>query len=140
MDILAPILYAVTFAVVLLFSLFLIALGGASLLSPAKAKAFLLGFATSAFTHYLEMALRLIVGGSILSQAPHLRYPGAFTIFGWMLIGTSVVLFLLPWKWHRRFAEKAVPQALKYLPIMGVVSLALGTVLIISLLRSLLDK
>jgi len=128
------ILYAATFAVVLLFSLFLIGLGGMSLLAPAKAKAFLLGFATSAFTHYLEMALRLIIGASILFQARHLMYPGAFTIFGWMLVGTSAVLLLLPWKWHRRFAENAVPQALKYLPFVGVMSLALGTVLLISLL------
>ena len=42
------ILYVVTFAVVLLFSLFLTVLGGFSLVAPAKAKAFLLGFASSA--------------------------------------------------------------------------------------------
>jgi len=137
MDDLAPILYAVTFAVVLLFSLFLAALGGASFLAPAKA--FLLGFATSAFTHYLEMVLRLAVGGSILWQAPHLMYPGAFTIFGWMLVGTSAVLLLLPWKWHRHFAEKAVPPVLSYIALVGVVSLGLGVVLLIFLLKSLPD-
>ena len=130
------ILYAVTFAVVLFFSLFLIVLGGTSLFAPARAKTFLLGFATSAFTHYLEMAVRLVVGFSILFQAPNLIYAGAFTIFGGMLIGTSAVLLLLPWKWHRRFAEKAVPQALEYLPFVGVVSIALGAVLLVVLLGS----
>lgn len=134
------ILHEVTFAVVLLFSLFLTALGGVSFLAPARAKAFLLGFARSAFTHYLEMAVRLVVGGSILFQAPHLRYPGAFMIFGWMLVGTSAVLLLLPWKWHRRFAENAVPQALRYLSFVGIVSLVLGIVLLLSLLRSLLSS
>ncbi|MEQ1765704.1 MAG: hypothetical protein ABL984_21425 [Pyrinomonadaceae bacterium] len=139
MDNLAPILYAVTFAFVLLFSLFLMALGGVSFLAPAKAKAFLLGFAASSFTHYLEMALRLVVGGSILFQAPLLTYPGAFTIFGWMLVGTSAVLLLLPWKWHRHFAEKAVPPVLSYIALVGVVSLGLGVVLLIFLLNSLPD-
>lgn len=129
------ILYAVTFAVVILFSLFLLALGGFSLLAPAKAKAFLLGFAKSAFTHYLEMVLRLAVGGSIVYQAPYLNYSTAFTIFGWMMVGTTAILILLPWKWHRRFAEKSVPQALKYLPVVGIVSLVLGAILLISLLR-----
>ena len=140
MEILAPILYVVTFAVALLFSLFLIALGGASLFAPAKAKVFLLGFATSAFTHYLEMVLRLVVGASILSQAPHLMFPVVFTVFGWMMVATTVVLLLLPWKWHRRFAEKAVPPALRYLPLFGVVSLALGLVLVIFLLNGLLSR
>jgi hypothetical protein len=133
-----PILYPLTFAIVLFFCFFLIALGGGSLIAPEKAKAFLLGFATSAFTHYLEMALRLVVGGSMLYQAPHLKYATAFAVFGWMMIATSAVLLILPWKWHHRFAEKAVPQALRYLPFVGIVSLALGSAVLISLLRSLI--
>jgi hypothetical protein len=134
------ILYPLTFAIVLLFGLFLIALGGVSLLTPAKAKAFLLGFATSAFTHYLEMALRLVVGGSALYQAPHLSFSTAFTIFGWMLIATSAVLLVFPWKWHHRFAEKAVPHALTYLPVLGVVSITFGVVILIFLVESLLPN
>ncbi|MEO5858325.1 MAG: hypothetical protein ABIR33_05185 [Pyrinomonadaceae bacterium] len=137
MGYLSPILYGVTFAVVLLSGLFLIALGGASLFAPSKAKAFLLGFATSAFTHYLEMAIRLAVGASILVQAPHLSYPTTFTVFGWMLIATAAVLLVLPWKWHHRFAEKAVPQALRYLPVLGIVSSVLGTVILTLLFKSL---
>ena len=131
------ILHAVTFAVVLLFGLFLMALGVASLFAPAKAKLFLLGFATSALTHYLEMALRLVVGSSILYHAPRLMYPVAFTIFGWMMVGTSAVLLILPWKWHRRFAQRVVPPALRFLPFVGLVSIALGIVLLVFLLGSL---
>ena len=133
------ILYPLTFAIVLLFSLFLIALGGVSLVAPPKAKAFLLSFATSAFTHYLEMVVRLIVGSSILYQDPHLKYPTAFTVLGWMLIATSAVLLLLPWKWHHRFADMAVPQALRYLPVLGVVSLGFGSAILVFLIGSLLD-
>ena len=52
------ILYAVTFAVVLLFSLFLTALGGVSLLAPAKAKAFLLASAPGNTTLPFEEVVR----------------------------------------------------------------------------------
>jgi len=86
------------------------------------------------------MVLRLAVGGSILWQAPHLMYPAAFAIFGWMMVGTTAVLLLLPWKWHRRFAQKAVPQAIGYLPFVGVVSIVLGIVLLVFLLKSLTDR
>lgn len=132
---LALVLYEVTFTVVLLFAIFLAALGVVSLLAPAKAKNFLLGFAASAFTHYVEMGLRLLVGGSIILQAPYVQYPAAFTVVGWMVICTTAVLILLPWKWHRRFAETAVPRAINYLPVIGIVSLTLGTVLVMFLLR-----
>jgi len=126
MDDLASILYALTFAILLLVGVYFLAFGGMSLFAPEKAKNFLLGFAGSAFKHYFELALRLVVGGSILVQAPYLIYSGVFTLFGWILISTTAFLFLIPWKWHRRFAETAVPIALSYLPIIGIASFALG--------------
>jgi len=132
----AAMLYAVTFVIVLLVGLYFVTLGAMSLLAPAKAKNFLLGFAGSAFKHYLELSIRLIVGGSILVQAPHLIFPRVFTLFGWILIGTTVCLLFIPRKWHRRFAEKAVPIAVGYLPIIGVASFALGTGLLACLIQS----
>jgi len=132
----AAMLYAVTFVIVLLVGVYFVTLGAMSLFAPAKARTFLLGFAGSAFKHYLELAIRLIVGGSILVQAPHLIYSDVFTLFGWILIGTTVCLLFIPWKWHRRFAEKAVSIAVGYLPIIGVASFALGTGLLACLIQS----
>ncbi|MGI8835673.1 MAG: hypothetical protein ACR2H4_03430 [Pyrinomonadaceae bacterium] len=54
---------------VLLTGLYLIGFAVGLLLSPARATRFLGGFASSAFTHYLELALRLIAGGAILLYA-----------------------------------------------------------------------
>jgi len=133
----AAMLYAVTFAIILLVGVYFVTLGAMSLFAPAKAKKFLLGFAGSAFKHYLELSLRLIVGGSLLVQAPHLIYSDVFTFFGWILIATTVCLLLIPWKWHHRFAEKAVPMALGYLPIIGVASLLLGTFVFAALMHSI---
>ena len=132
----AAVLDAVTSAIILLVGVYFVTLGAMSLFAPAKAKTFLLGFADSAFKHYLELSIRLIVGGSILVQAPHLIYSDVFTLFGWILIGTTVCLLFIPWKWHRRFAEKAVPIAVGYLPIIGVASFALGAGLLACLIQS----
>jgi len=132
----AAVLDAVTSAIILLVGVYFVTLGAMSLLAPAKAKNFLLGFAGSAFKHYLELSIRLIVGGSILVQARHLIYSDVFTLFGWILIGTTVCLLFIPWKWHRRFAEKAVPIAVGYLPIIGVASFALGAGLLACLIQS----
>ncbi len=121
----------------LLFGVFLVALGGVSLFTAERAKAFLLGFATSPFKHFLEMTLRLLVGGSILFQAPFLIFSTAFTIFGWMMIISTAVLILIPWRWHRRFAETAVPRALRFLPVVGLVSVILGGCVLYSIFESL---
>ena len=113
-------------AVVLLAGLYLACLGAVSLAAPAIARRFLLGFASSRARHYLELALRLVVGGAFLLCAPVLQFPLAFTAFGGAIVLTSVGLLLVPWRWHRHFAQQAVPRALRFLPLLGVASLLLG--------------
>jgi len=113
---------AVLFAVALFFSV----LGLLALVRPDAAKRFLLGFATSASKHYLELSLRLLAGGAMLTGAPHSAQPVGLAVFGWLLIGTTVLMALVPWRTHRRFAETSVPQALRFLPIIGVSSFALS--------------
>ena len=113
-------------AVIVLASLYLIALGAASLLAPSRATRFLLGFVSSGRVHYLELFLRLIVGAALVLHAPRMFLPGAFTFFAWMLLVTTACLLLLPWRWHQRFAQHSVPRATRYIGVIGVASLALG--------------
>jgi hypothetical protein len=113
-------------AVVIAAGLFFIALGGASLVTPRRASRFLLGFAGSPSRHYAELTARFLVGGAFVIAAPRISAPGVFTLFGWLLLATTVVLLLMPWHWHHRFAGRAVPAALPFLPVMGVASLGLG--------------
>lgn len=112
--------------VVVLAGLYLVGLAGVSLLMPARASGFLLGFVGSATLHYLELLLRLLVGGAFLLRAPHMPFPDLFALFGWVLILTTAGLFLVPWQWHRRFANKAVPYAVRNLKLVAVSSLAAG--------------
>lgn len=118
---------------VLLTGLYLIAVAAVSFARPERASRFLMGFATSAATHYLELTLRLLVGGAFLLRAPQMLCSNLVTAFGWVLVLTTAGLFLIPWQWHRHFAAQAVPHALRYLKFVAVASLLLGGFVLASL-------
>jgi uncharacterized membrane protein YedE/YeeE len=124
-------LYSLALITTLLTGLYLLALAIVSLLKPAKVSNFLLGFATSAPVHYLELLIRIVVGAAFVIHAPLMKFTNIFTIFGWILIGTTACLFVVPWQWHQRFAQRAVPYALRYLKLLAVCSLILGSFIII---------
>jgi len=109
-----------------LTGIYLIGLAVVLLLSPARASLFLGGFASSAFTHYLELVLRLIVGGAILLSAPGMLFSGFFVILGWILVVTTVGLFAVPWQWHQRFAQWGVPYATRNTRLVAVASFVFG--------------
>jgi uncharacterized protein YjeT (DUF2065 family) len=111
---------------VLLAGLYFVGLAAAALAAPARAADFLQGFASSASAHYAELALRLAVGCAFILRAPRMHFEPAFAAFGWVIVATTAVLFALPWQWHRRFARRTVPQALRHLRLVGLASLALG--------------
>lgn len=126
---------AMAIAVVVTAGLFFIALGGVSLLAPTHASRFLLGFAGSPQVHCLELAVRFLLGGAFVLAAPRAAFPGAFSLFGWVLLATTAVLCLIPWRWHRRFAQRAVPEALRFLPLVGASSAVLGSLVLWAVLR-----
>lgn len=113
-------------AVVVLAGLYFVALAVASLLMPARANRFLLGFADSARKHYAELFVRLVVGSAFVHHAPRMLFADAFAFFGWVLLATTACLLLVPWRWHHRFAESAVPRATRHITWIGLSSLALG--------------
>lgn len=120
-------------ALVLLAGVFLACLGLACLVAPAQARRFLLGFASSLALHYLELAIRLVVGGAFLVAAPAMAFPRIFTAAGAVLVVTTIALALVPWPWHRRFAQRTVPAALRFLPLLGLASLGLAVFVFYSL-------
>jgi hypothetical protein len=117
-------------ALVAAAGVFIASIGVVSLVAPPRASRFLLGFASSPSKHYAELAIRFLVGGAFLIAAPRAVWPVALGAFGWVLIGTSAVLLLVPWHWHHRFARWAVPQALRFLPLVGVASVVMGALIV----------
>jgi len=118
-----------------LAALYLLAFGAASLAVPARASRFLLGFASSQSIHFIELFLRIIVGGALIVYAPRMFLPGAFNLFGWLLLVTTACLLLVPWRWHHRFAQFAVPRVTRYIGLVGVASLVLGGFILVAVAR-----
>ena len=106
--------------------LFLVALAAAIVVMPARIERFLNSFASSARAHYIEQALRLIGGVAFIVFAPQMQFPDVFRIFGWLVGLTAAGLFLIPWRWHRRFGEWAIPLAIKYMKLYALGAFALG--------------
>jgi hypothetical protein len=125
----------VSAAIVLLAALYLLGLAAISFIAPDKAARFLNGFASSPRAHFSEMLLRLIVGCAFVMNASRMLYSEAFWLFGWLLIVTTVVLLLLPWRWHHRFAQKVVPPITRHVWLFGIVSLPLGGAILFAVLR-----
>lgn len=122
-------------AVVVIVALYFLALGTFAMLVPAFAKRFLLGLATSPWVHYTELLARFIVGIAFLVHAPRMLFAAGFNIFGWLLVVTTAVLLLVPWQWHHRFAQWAVPQAIRYTTLIGLCSFALGGFVLVAVVR-----
>ena len=121
--------------VVISAGLFFVSLGGISLLAPSHASRFLGGFADSPTKHYAELAVRFLVGAAFVLAAPEARVSGMFSLLGWALLVTTSGLLLIPWRWHHRFARHAVPEALRFLPLVGASSVLLGAFVLWSVFR-----
>jgi hypothetical protein len=105
----------------------------ACFLTPRAVERFLQGFARSGPAHYSELGARFVIGASLISQAPMLLGSTVCRVIGWILVGTTFVLACIPWKWHRRIAERSVPRALQHLKLLGVAALTASVALFVAL-------
>lgn len=122
-------------AVVVLAAAYLVGLGVASFAAPARTARFLNAFASSARAHFIEISIRLLVGAALVVAAPRLLFADVFLVFGWVIVVTSIVLLVLPWRWHQRFARAAVPPLTRRVWLFGLLSLPLGGILLFAVLR-----
>ncbi len=123
-------LSTVALGVVALLGLFLVGFAVAALLAPPVASRFLLRFAGTARLHYLELVVRLVAGAALVTAAGRMPFPMPILVFGWVVVLTTLVLSVIPWRWHQRFAKRSVPMALRYLPYIGICSLVAGVAIL----------
>ena len=123
-------------ALVTVSAFFLLALGATALARPTRARRFLLGFAQSAKRHYAELFVRFAIGAALVLASPRMAGAEVVAGAGWVLLATTAFLLLAPWHSHQAFAMRTVPQALAYLPAIGLSSLAAGAALLWALFRA----
>ena len=58
-----------------------------------------------------------------------------FSFFGWLIVGTTVGLLLIPWQWHHKFGEWAIPLAIRHLKLYAIGAFALGMFILYAVLR-----
>lgn len=121
-------------ALIVLTAVYFILLGIVALLKPTIAARFLLGFATSAMTHYLELMVRMAIGFALIFYSHNMLFTSVYMGFAYVLIATTALLLFIPWRWHRAFTEKVVPYANAFLSLIGLTSIAFGFLVLASLL------
>lgn len=117
-------------SVIVAFGLFLIGLTGIIFAAPARAERFLMAFASSARAHYLEQAVRLLIGSSLVVLSPAMWQPKVFLLLGWAIVVTSMALILIPWRWHHRFAVLVLPPLVRHMKLYAVGLFAFGCLIL----------
>lgn len=93
--------------VVILFGLFIISVGLLMILAPEKARATLRKAGSTNFINYAEITIRMIPALGMIYYSDYSKYPEVFTIFGWFMLGTSLILFFVPRKFHHGYSLKS---------------------------------
>ena len=107
---------------------YLLALGALVFIRPAIVNRFFEGFVSSSRINFLEAALRLIVGLAFMAVSPEMKLSVVFFWFGAVLAVTAIPLMFL-YRLHKRQAVWVLPLTKRILPLMGVVSIALGALI-----------
>ena len=116
--------------VVVAFGLLLIAFTGVAFAKPAVVERFLMLFASSARTHYIEQVIRLLIGAALVVLSPAMWMSNMFWLIGWATVVSSAALMCVPWQWHQRFAERLLPIVVRHLRLCAMGPLAFGALLL----------
>ena len=116
---------------VIIFGLFFISVGLIMLFHPQKAKKTIGKAGSTNFINYAEITLRMLPAGALILSAHLSKFPYFFSVFGWLMLCTSLVLYFVPRQMHHRFSARAA-NTLKplYLQIISPFAFAIGIFLI----------
>lgn len=120
-------------AVVASVAVYLVVFGLAAWMAPDRTGRYLLAFAGTPRLHWVELLLRAVAGAAFVVLSPGVEYSSAFLAVGWVLLLSTAGLVLVPWHWHRRFAQQSVPRALEHLPLVGAASVMAGALIVFAL-------
>ncbi len=93
--------------VVVFFGIFIIFIGFVMLINPTKARNTLRKAGSTNFINYAEITLRLIPAIALILYSEFSKFPLAFKVFGWIMLITSLILYVVPRKTHHKFSMKS---------------------------------
>lgn len=92
---------------VILFGIYIICAGFLMLFAPVKAREILKKAGSTNFINYAEISIRMVPAIGLIVYANYSKYPEVFKVFGWFMLGTSLLLYLIPRKLHHHYALKS---------------------------------
>lgn len=92
---------------IILFGVFIIFVGFLMLFKPENARAILRKAGSTNFINYSEITIRLIPAAALILYSDFSKFPLAFKVFGWVMLLTSAVLYIIPRKTHHAFSIKS---------------------------------
>ena len=107
---------------------YLLILGALMFVRPAVVHRFFGGFASSNRVNFLEAAVRLVVGLAFMGVSAETKLPLVFFGFGAVLAVTAIPLMFL-YRLHKAQAGWVIPFTRRFLPLMGVVAIAVGALI-----------
>lgn len=93
--------------ILILFGVFIIFIGVVMLVKPNQARNTLRKAGSTNFINYAEITFRLIPAIALLVYSEYSKFPEAFDIFGWIMLITSLILYVVPRKIHHKFSMKS---------------------------------
>lgn len=106
--------------------LWLIGVGALMALLPNTALRVLRLTASTRTINNTEQGLRLIAGLALLLRSPASKLPQVFEIVGWFIVLSSLVLLVLPLKWHSAYAiwwaDRLKPAAVRLVAPMSALA------------------
>ena len=120
--------------IVVLFGVFFIVSGLIMRFKPNIARATLRKAGSTNLINYAEITLRIIPAIGLILAAPVSKYPNFLLVFGWFMLGTSLVLYFVPRRLHHHFSTKAadVLQPI-YFQFISPFSILIGLFLIVGI-------
>ncbi len=104
--------------------------------NPEKARTIIGKAGSTILINYGELIVRLLLGISFVISAEANTYQQYFTIFGYFLMISAVILMLTSMKTHHKFSTKAA-ETLKpiYLRICAPFSIGFGILILLAIFK-----
>jgi hypothetical protein len=84
---------------------------------PERALLVLRLTASSRLINNVEQGLRLAAGAALILRSPASKLPAAFEVAGWFIVLSSLMLLVLPLRWHSAYAiwwaDRLPPMAVR---------------------------
>ena len=119
--------------IVILFGTFIIFIGFVMLINPNKTRNILRKAGSTNFINYSEITVRLIPAIALILCSDVSKFPIAFKIFGWIMLITSLILYVVPRKLHHQFSMRSADILQpKYFQLISPFAFFLGILIIYS--------